>query len=199
MADCLPVGPVMWTGSRYLDAVDPNPDDFDIGEIMTALCRIRRYNGLGTRQPWTVGQHSLLCHRFAVQDGVTEPLALLTIVLHDAPEAYLGDMIQPVKQGLPEYKQREHRFWAGMCRRWGMPIVLPEIVHHYDRLALSSEKAALIAPEAGDWPNLPKPRPLPPEITDLSDEEVWFDLMMVVGCYLNQDEMSARISRICST
>ncbi len=168
---------VAWTGSRYINVDEPDPADFDLSEIATALSRIRRYNGLGTRLPWTVGQHTLLCYRFALSDGMDQNTALLTLLLHDAPEAYLGDMIHPVKQGDHIYKDREARFWAAMSMRWGLPLVMPDRVHYYDRLALATEKAALISDLAGDWPGLPSPREMPDDLLGSSDEAIRGELL----------------------
>lgn len=187
--------PVAWTGSRYIDMQQPDPADLDLNEIAGALSRIRRYNGLGTSEPWTVGQHSILAYRFALEDGVDTSASLLTLLLHDGPEAYLNDMIQPLKVDMPDYKAREKVFWGAFYARWsawGFAPMMPDVLRHYDLLALSSEKARLMSKECGPWPGLPDPRPIPDSLLALGDREVKELFLIYASRHLPEKEFAAK-------
>lgn len=187
--------PVAWTGSRYIDMRDPDPADLDLGEIAGALSRIRRYNGLGTSVPWSVGQHSILAWHYALEDGVDAAPSLLTLLLHDGPEAYMNDMIQPLKADMPEFKERENVFWAAFYRRWGrwgFAPMMPDALRHYDLLALSSEKEALMSADCGPWPGLPAPRPLPPSLTCMGEDAVREYFLILLSRYIPEAEFFAK-------
>jgi len=62
-----------------------------------SLACINRFNGHAAR-PYSVAEHSLLCCEIAERDlGIRDPGALLAVLLHDAHEAIVGDMTQPLK------------------------------------------------------------------------------------------------------
>lgn len=145
-----------WSGSRYIDVMDPRPSDIVLEEIAVGLSRETRYGGACTSEPWSVGQHSLTGLHFAVMDGITARKVLLAILLHDAPEYMLRDLIRPVKRNCPDYLLIEDRWWWAISRRFDLPFDMPPQVKHYDDLVLAAEKAALIDPNAGDWPGVPE-------------------------------------------
>lgn len=85
---------VTWSGVRFRP-LDPRPEDIRLVDIAMALSNIARFGGHKT-EAYTVAQHSVL-----VASRVPEGLRLPAL-LHDASEAYLGDIIRPVKH-LPEF------------------------------------------------------------------------------------------------
>lgn len=77
------------------DLILARPDAISIEDIAAHLAKINRFNG-ATRQPYSVAQHSVLVARIlalAGHDAATQLWGLL----HDAHEAYLGDMATPVQ------------------------------------------------------------------------------------------------------
>lgn len=79
--------------------VDILSDDFvpDIKEVIQALPKINRYNG-NTEFPYSVACHSMACMEAAMLfEDIHEPHKLLAILLHDAAEAYIGDIVRPIK------------------------------------------------------------------------------------------------------
>lgn len=72
-------------------------DPFAIGllDIAASLAKINRFNG-HTRAPYSVAQHSVWVAR-RLQEAGHSPHTQLAGLLHDAPEAYLGDMATPVQ------------------------------------------------------------------------------------------------------
>lgn len=105
--------------------------DIDIDVIAHALSRICRYGG-HVRVPdgiYSVAEHSVRASYLFPETG---PQVQLAILLHDAHEAYLGDVIRPLK------KLHLYKFLEGIERRaqvvihqtFGLPMELhdrPEV------------------------------------------------------------------------
>jgi hypothetical protein len=84
---------------RSIDLWRPNPADVFLSDIANTLAVIPRWGGravLPNGEPWTVGQHSLLVHDTYKSLYPGEPGADWAL-LHDAHEAYTGDIPTPVK------------------------------------------------------------------------------------------------------
>ena len=108
---------------RRLDLLDPSPFDIEIGDIAHGLARVARWNGqtLGD-YPYSVAQHSLLVTEiFRLQHPKASPAVLLTVLLHDAPEYVIGDMISPVKAVVgSSYTDIEERLQIAIHTRFGL-------------------------------------------------------------------------------
>lgn len=178
MDNPLKIGPThAWSGSRYIDMLDPKPGDIVLHEVLTGLSREFRYGGAATSVPWSVGQHSLLCLRYARGDGHTGAV-LKAIFAHDFTEYMLRDIIAPLKRGLPEFEVIEE-MWAGVIStRFGIDFYsAAPLVKHYDLIAAASEKAEFVAEEAGPWPFLrATPRKIPAQMPLMSIQDTYADL-----------------------
>jgi 5'-deoxynucleotidase YfbR-like HD superfamily hydrolase len=112
---------------RRLDLTDPSPLDIEISDIAHGLARVARWNGQTTgAHAYSVAQHTLLVDDIAAVTapdlGATGRLALL---LHDAPEYVIGDLISPFKALLGnEYHAVEQRLLAAIYRRFAVPLPL---------------------------------------------------------------------------
>ena len=78
-----------------IDFVAHKISKIDIVEIAHSLALINRYNG-HTQVPYSVAQHSVI-----VSQLVPEAYALEGL-LHDAGEAYIGDIVSPFKHFFPK-------------------------------------------------------------------------------------------------
>lgn len=127
---------------RRLDLLDPSPLDVEITDIAHGLARVARWNGQ------TIGDHafSVAQHCLVVEDiaGLLEPeltaCQRLIVLLHDAPEYVIGDMISPFKAVMGgDYKTVEKRLADAIHRRFG--------IEKYDteRLKKLAKKADLIS------------------------------------------------------
>jgi uncharacterized protein len=112
---------------RRLDLLDPSPLDIEIEDIAHGLARVARWNGQTEgAHIFSVAQHSLLAEMIARQRVSLDRSRRLAILLHDAPEYVIGDMISPFKAVIGDaYKSVETRLLAAIHVRFGLPPVLP--------------------------------------------------------------------------
>ena len=107
---------------RRLDLLDPDPDAIGLDDIARGLARVARWNGQTSgSHVFSVAQHSILVERIAAAfDGLNERERLV-MLLHDAPEYVVGDIITPLKGviGSP-YAAVEARLLAAIHRRFGL-------------------------------------------------------------------------------
>jgi len=112
---------------RRLDLLDPSPLDIEIEDIAHGLARVARWNGQ-TRGAhiFSVAQHSLLAEMIARHRTSLDRSRRLALLLHDAPEYVIGDMISPFKAVIGDaYKAVEARLMAAIHLRFGLPASLP--------------------------------------------------------------------------
>src|SRR5437660_9808047 len=105
---------------RRLDLLDPSALDVEIEDIAHGLARVARWNGQ-TSGPhiFSVAQHTLLVEAIARRRTSLDQRARLAILLHDAPEYVIGDMITPFKSVLGDaYKAVEKRLLAAIHLRF---------------------------------------------------------------------------------
>ena len=158
----LKVHPSIQTQSlRYFNYVDPHPDQFTIEDIAHALSNICRFAG-HTNKFYSVAQHCVI-----MSYHVT-PMYALHALLHDAAEAFLGDIPTPLKQMLPEYKVIESRVEKVILNKFGITDMPPEI-KEFDTRMLVTEQNYLMPEANRHWTFDAKPldiliRPAEPAI-----------------------------------
>ena len=131
---------------------DPRPEDVNINDIAHHLSLICRFGG-AVKQFYSVGQHSLF-----VADLLPKPLKLQGL-MHDATEAYIGDMIRPLKLSMPEFRACEDRVWRAICERFNLDPTLDLGVKDADNIALLTERRDLLLPTGYQWSLLAKYQP----------------------------------------
>ena len=101
---------------RRLDLLDPSPLDIEIADIAHGLARVARWNGQTEgAHIFSVAQHSLLVETIARQRANLDRKGRLAVLLHDAPEYVIGDMISPFKVVIGDaYKSIEARLLAAV-------------------------------------------------------------------------------------
>lgn len=134
---------------RRLDLLDPSPLDIEIEDIAHGIARVPRWNGQTVgAHIFSVAQHTLLVDTLARQQGAIDDKLRLAIMLHDAPEYVVGDMITPFKAVIGDsYKAVEHRLLSAIHIRFGLPPKLPatqeKLIKQADRAAAYLEATRL--------------------------------------------------------
>jgi uncharacterized protein len=113
---------------RRLDLLEPSPLDIEIEDIAHGLARVARWNGQTSGvHAFSVAQHSLAV--LAIFDHFwpnAEPANRMMVLLHDAPEYVIGDMISPFKAIVGGgYKQVEARLQNAIHLRFALPATTP--------------------------------------------------------------------------
>lgn len=130
---------------HYVDLLNPDKDSIDIYSIAAALSKICRFGGHCPRF-YSVAEHCIHATALAGSDGYTGE-ALKAILLHDAAEAYVGDMVKPLKIAMPEYVTIEQRIESAIGQAFNVDFGRwHDVIKHFDRIMLKAEKTCL-------WPN----------------------------------------------
>lgn len=146
------VGDWMQVGTGPFWPLDPRPEEIHIEDIAVALSNLCRFGG-HVREFYSVAQHSVHVA------GLCGPEDALWGLLHDASEAYLGDIIRPLKRQdcFAEYRAAEERLMAAVCERFGLPLEMPESVRRADEVMLATEARDLKGVDLNTWSVREKP------------------------------------------
>jgi len=130
----------------YVDEAEV--EQIAIEDIAHALSMMCRFNGHCIRF-YSVAEHSV-----HVSYEIDEELALVGL-LHDAAEAYLGDVVSPLKKQLKDFKCFEKRMEAVIAERFGIDAELfsCEELKRADVQLLVDEKARVMVKEPEQWPD----------------------------------------------
>lgn len=120
------------SGGRF-DLAEPHFSTFDIVDVAQGLGAICRFTG-HTREFYSVAEHCVIAASLARSD------AAYAALMHDAAEAFIGDVSTPLKQLLPDYRAIERAVEAELFRRFDVPDPLPDEVKRVDRYLLEQEQ-----------------------------------------------------------
>lgn len=135
---------------RRLNLLDPSPLDVELDDIAHGLARVARWNGqtIGGHI-FSVAQHSLLVE--AIASHINPEMSRewrLAVLLHDAPEYVIGDIISPFKAVIGDaYKTIESGLLGAIHLHFGLPAqpaaALKRFVKQADRQAAFLEATHL--------------------------------------------------------
>lgn len=132
-----------FTGT-YFDFANPKRETIHIEDIARALSNICRFNG-HTKEFYSVAQHSVLVSE------ACNPEDALHGLLHDASEAYLGDVVTSLKDMLPSYKVLEADLQSAIYRCFGLDPEMPASVKYADLSLLAAERRDLMNHGGYSW------------------------------------------------
>lgn len=138
-----------FTGRQFFP-FDPRPEDVDIHDIAHALAMTCRFNG-HCKQFYSVAQHSVLMYQAA------SPRSKVRALLHDAAEAYIGDIPRPIKHDpvFFEIEAVERGIMGVVCAALNVPFpCVNDEVKELDSRILIDERDQIMAPQTyvGGWP-----------------------------------------------
>ena len=120
-----------YTGKCF-DIIDLKPNSISEMDIAHALSHTARFAGQ-TFQFLSVAQHSVM-----ISEMVPEEHALAAL-MHDASEAYLGDMPSPFKKLLPDYKNLEASIMKAIAKKFKFKYPLHHCIKEADQGILQQE------------------------------------------------------------
>lgn len=141
----------------FFDPLNPTPEGIRIEDIAHSLSNLCRFTG-HSNVFYSVAQHSVLVSYLMTQSNT----ASLWGLLHDATEAYIGDINRPLKVYLNTqlkggFAAMENNLMAVIAEKFGLPPTPPDNLNLADNRALAAEKRDLMG--GPDWPNMPEPPP----------------------------------------
>src|SRR3954454_9234708 len=164
-------GPYLQTVSgRWVNPFYPDPAQLNAGDIARALANQCRFGG-HCRTFYSVAQHSVIVSELVEARG-GDPEDVFAALMHDASEAYLGDMPHPLKHRSPlgaAFKEAEAALEGVLREHFAIKAGVPEI-KRADRALLATERRAFSA-EDWHWPELEGVEPLDLQLVAWSPDE----------------------------
>ncbi len=135
---------------RIIYPSKPNESCININDIAYALSNICRFGGHSSKF-YSVAQHCVLV------STVVSPANALLGLMHDASEAYLGDVVRPLRLLIRDYQTLESAWNKVILRKFQVTGDHTE-VKEADNHILSLEISALTYSKGGGWPDFSSPR-----------------------------------------
>lgn len=128
---------------RAFHFLDPRPEDIDIEDIAHGLARICRYGGhVLSPGIYSVAQHCLLVSELVEKHPAGSLTLAFEALHHDDHEAYVGDMVGPLKRVLPDFQAIEANVDRAIRAAFNLSEEKPELVHQIDTAMLAVEQRA---------------------------------------------------------
>lgn len=128
----------------FFDFLAPEDFNYDIETIAHSLSNICRYGGHSSRF-YSVAEHSILVSK------LVPPEFGLCGLLHDASEAFVGDMPSPLKALCPDYRRIENRVHEAIAQFYDIPYPHPAVVKQVDKALYKTEREVLTSVEDRMW------------------------------------------------
>lgn len=160
----------IYSGRKFWP-VDPKSEEVDISDIAHSLALQCRFNG-HCNYFYSIAQHSVLVSK------IVSPEQALAGLLHDASEAYTGDIVLPLKKFLPpEFKQIEKNIEKIIFEHFGIKNVDHIEIKKADKIALFTEMRDLMKKPPAKWDDVDSYPPHPDKIIPLNPEEAEKDFL----------------------
>lgn len=140
---------ILTASGWYVDFLAPDPDSITIEAIAHALGNTCRFGG-HCLPFYSVAEH---CVRVAACNFVPSWLKF-DALMHDAAEAFVGDVPSPLKRLLPDFKTVERRIEEVIADKFDCHEIHHEIVKRADLILLATEQRDLMPAHDDEWPVL---------------------------------------------
>lgn len=139
-------GDWMQTASgRQFWPLDPRTEEIYIEDIAAALSKLCRYGG-HCKRFYSVAEHCVLMAHAAPDE------LRLAALMHDASEAYLSDVIRPIKRHMPQFGIVEIALERMIAIRFNLEWPLLAEVKRLDERIVHDEKAQIMLPSLAHDP-----------------------------------------------
>lgn len=127
-----------------INPLDLDINMIDIRDISHALSNICRFGG-HVNQFYSVAQHSVHASQ------LVDPKFALNALLHDAAEAYIGDMVRPMKETemMEGFRNIEHMMETVIAKKFNLPCLMTPEVKVVDNKLVIAEAMRLFNPIPG--------------------------------------------------
>lgn len=139
-----------FSGKKFYP-LEPDIEDIHIVDIAKALSHICRFNGHCNRF-YSVAEHSLSCLGLARHMGLSYSHRYAAL-MHDAAEAYLSDVVRPVKRFLKGYAYYEYQLEELIFKKYGITYPFGAEIKKIDNIMLATERRDLFH-DPLPWDNL---------------------------------------------
>ena len=166
---------ILTASGNEVDLAYCKPASMTLADVSHALAQINRFTG-HARRPYSVAEHSLLV--LDIVQHLYAPASVhcrLAALMHDAHEAYVGDMSTPAKRQVGDaWATLEHRLERTLRCAWALHTAAHEyrdVIKQADLIALATERAQLLPQSPSLWECLVHVQPV-----------TWVDLMSPERC-----------------
>lgn len=129
---------------KYVNLLDPTEESIEVYDIAHALSMQCRFGG-HSEGFYSVAEHSVLVSL------LVSPENRLAALFHDSAEAYLGDVVSPLKERLTEYKGIELCMLETIASKFSLDWPFDEEIKRADRAQLKTEAKYLLPSGGKDW------------------------------------------------
>lgn len=140
----------------------------NISDIARSLGAQPRYLG-HTPIPYSIAQHAVACCVLAQERQLSER-DQFTALMHDAAEAYCGDLPNPVKKHLSDYTDLIEKVEHSLAEQFDFDMPEPELVKQVDFDLYQFERRGIS--KSRHFPHHASPEPPPPRTQDVLSR-VW--------------------------
>lgn len=180
-----------YSGAKFYP-LDPREEDIvsiDIAHSLSLQCRFAGH----CLKFYSIAEHS--CH---IYDAIEEEYKLHAL-LHDASEAYLTDVIRPMKQYMGDYKLYESVLEKMIFRKYGLFEEMPRRVKELDHRILHTEKLQNMKQTDDEWSDMAPPLDIElkfwsPEIARANFLRRFYSSLVVDVPFINSEEVNSSLS-----
>ena len=155
---------ILLQSGNYFDFVNPSTDSFTLEDIAQGLANTCRFGG-HCHPYYSVAQHCILASHYVPQEHA------MAALLHDAAEAFVGDIPSPLKQMLTDFEQFESLAHAAVAQKFKIPEQMHPCIKEVDLRMLATEKRDVMPKTDMDWTILSGIEPFKEQIVPMSQRD----------------------------
>lgn len=144
--------PIQTVSGVWVSPKSASENDIQIKDIAHALSLICRFNG-HCREFYSVAQHSVIVSEILEHQRYS-PEIVLAGLMHDAHEAYLGDMPSPLKKIFKDYGPISEELQKTIEKKYAIPMNenVSKLVKNADFACFHAEVRDLMPSNGWNWP-----------------------------------------------